>query len=222
MFLYKCTPFNYLGGMSLRSTRPMANVIDGAAAGPAMVQIKSKFELEFRRISVPRSEANRLSLDAFYRLITDAHCLPRAAPVQISYKNSQSERLIRLESSEQLATALRSASPLLKVFVSRLRGVEVEVSVLQYLDCQLPTRPNFISRSLEVRKKNLMALVQVTKRGVRKMVEPEGGPVEVGEEVQAEELEGGGGGGGGEADRTTLIWEQTQTEYLWPSAMVTT
>lgn len=104
----------------------MASLVDGAA-GLGLVQIKSKFELEFRRISVPRSEANRLSLDSFYRLITDAHCLPRSAPVEISYKNPQDEKLIRLESSEELATALRSAAPLLKVFVSRLRGVEVEV-----------------------------------------------------------------------------------------------
>lgn len=103
------------------------------SAGPAMVQIKSKFELEFRRISVPHSEVNRLSLDAFYRLITDAHCLPRSALVQISYRNPQNERLIRLESSEELAAALRSAAPLLKVFVSRLRGVEVEVYMNIYV-----------------------------------------------------------------------------------------
>ena len=93
-----------------------------------MVEIKSKFELEFRRISVPRSEVERLSLEAFYRLVTEAHCLPSAAYVRISYQNPQSMRLTSLESAEELVAALRGAAPLLRLFVSRLRGVDVEVS----------------------------------------------------------------------------------------------
>lgn len=92
-----------------------------------MVEIKSKFELEFRRISVPRSEIERLSLESFYRLVADAHCLPRAAHVQISYQNPLSMKVSNLESAEELKTALKSAVPLLRLFVSRIRGIEVQV-----------------------------------------------------------------------------------------------
>ena len=101
-----------------------------SGAGSAMVEVKSKFELEFRRIAVPRSEAERLSLEGFYRLVTDAHCLPPAALVQISYQSPHNKELVALESREELAAALRSAAPLLRLFVSRLRGVEVEVKKL--------------------------------------------------------------------------------------------
>lgn len=105
----------------------MSDGKDNAAAPTAMVEIKSKFESEFRRISIPRSEAERLSLEAFYRLLTDAHCLPRAAYVRISYQDPRSMRMTDLERASDLATALRGAAPLLRLFVSRLRGVEVEV-----------------------------------------------------------------------------------------------
>ena len=108
----------------------MSKAGDSATAPTAMVEIKSKFELEFRRISVPRFEAERLSLEAFYRLVTDAHCLPPAAHVRISYQDPRAMRLTDLERSSDLATALRGAAPLLRVFVSRLRGVEVEVKAL--------------------------------------------------------------------------------------------
>ena len=100
---------------------------NGPSEPTEVVEIKSQFELEFRRISVPRSEAERLSLDSFYRLVTDAHCLPRAAPVLISYQNQRDMRQTPLESAEELATALHIAAPLLRLFVSRLRGLEVEV-----------------------------------------------------------------------------------------------
>ena len=117
----------------------MAESEGAAVVSTQMVEIKSKFELEFRRISVPRSEAERLSLEAFYRLVTDAHCLPPTAHVRISYQ-SPNKKLIHLESTAELATALRGAAPLLRLFVSRLRGVEVEVS--KYIH-QLVTTPLF-------------------------------------------------------------------------------
>ena len=103
------------------------------SAPTAMVDIKSKFELELRRISLPRSEAERLSLESFYRLLTDAHCLPPSAQVQISYQNPRSLKLTAVESSADLATAIRGAAPLLRLFVSRLRGVVVEVGAYAVL-----------------------------------------------------------------------------------------
>lgn len=113
-----------------------------AAVPTATVEIKSKFDLEFRRISVPRCEVERLSLETFYRLVTDAHRLPPAALVRISYQDPRTMRLTDLKRSSDLATALQGAAPLLRLFVSRLRGVEVEVgiihSALQYMYHALP------------------------------------------------------------------------------------
>ena len=109
---------------------------NGPVEPTEVVEIKSQFELEFRRISVPRTEAERLTLDSFYRLVTDAHCLPRGAPVLISYQSSRDMRQTPLESAEELATALQIAAPLLRLYVSRLRGLEVEVN-----GCKVP-RPN--------------------------------------------------------------------------------
>ena len=111
----------------LGTAAPTAATSSGTADPTEMVEIKSQFELEFRRISIPRSEAERLSLESFYRLVTDAHCLPRGAPVAISYQSPRDMKQTALESSEELAAALRGAAPLLRLFVSRLRGVEVEV-----------------------------------------------------------------------------------------------
>ena len=100
---------------------------NGPVEPTEVVEIKSQFELEFRRISVPRTEAARLTLDSFYRLVTDAHCLPRSPPVLISYQNTRDMRQTPLESGEELAAALQSAAPLLRLFMKRLRGLEVEV-----------------------------------------------------------------------------------------------
>ena len=100
------------------------------AGGPeptSVLEIKSQFELEFRRISIPRSGAERLSLDSLYRLLTDAHCLPRGAPVLVRYQHPRDMRQAPLETQEELEAALSTAAPLLRLFVSRVRGLEVEV-----------------------------------------------------------------------------------------------
>ena len=117
---------------------------NGPVEPTEVVEIKSQFELEFRRISVPRTEAERLTLDSFYRLVTDAHCLPRGAPVLISYQSSRDMRQTPLESAEELATALQIAAPLLRLYVSRLRGLEVEVN------CKQVPRPNLCVFSFSV------------------------------------------------------------------------
>ena len=97
-------------------------------AASDVVAIKSKFELEFRRISLPRRQAECLSLAAFHRLVCDTHCLSQPAPVQIFYLDPRSRRLAAIEGPEALAAALGGAAPLLRLFVSRVRGTEVEVS----------------------------------------------------------------------------------------------
>lgn len=94
----------------------------------AVVEIKSKFELEFRRISLLRGQAEALSIDAFYRLITDTHCLPPVASVQISYLDPRRNEHVRIEDAKQLAAAVKGAAPLLRLFVNRVRGAEAEVS----------------------------------------------------------------------------------------------
>ena len=42
-----------------------SSLSNGPVAPTEVVEIKSQFELEFRRISVPRTEAERLTLDSF-------------------------------------------------------------------------------------------------------------------------------------------------------------
>ena len=93
-----------------------------------VVEIKSKFELEFRRISLLRGQAEALSIDAFYRLIADTHCLPPPANVQISYLDPRKNEQVPIEDAKELAAAVKTAAPLLRLFVNRVRGAEAEVS----------------------------------------------------------------------------------------------
>lgn len=128
------------------------SLANGPSDPSVTVQIKSKFEMEFRRISAPRSEVERLSLESFYRLVTDAHCLPRSAPVLICYQNPRDMRQTPLQSVEELKAALASSAPLLRLFVSRIRGLIVEVGFpVVYIACH--ARDTFLARSLGARKK---------------------------------------------------------------------
>lgn len=94
----------------------------------AVVEIKSKFEFEFRRLSLLRRQAEALSIDAFYRLITDTHRLPPLASVQILYLDPRKNEQVPIDDAKELATAFKGAAPLLRLFVNRVRGAEVEVS----------------------------------------------------------------------------------------------
>ncbi|XP_065349607.1 partitioning defective protein 6 [Cloeon dipterum] len=86
------------------------------------VEIKSKFDAEFRRFSVNRNESQ--SYEAFRALLEKLHALG-TEPFLISYTDPRDGDLLPINNDENYGRALKSARPLLRVLVQR-KGESLE------------------------------------------------------------------------------------------------
>jgi partitioning defective protein 6 len=87
------------------------------------VEVKSKFDAEFRRFSVKRGEAH-ITYEAFRSQLEKLHALG-AEPFLISYTDPRDGDLLPINNDENFGRALKSARPLLRVLVQR-KGESLE------------------------------------------------------------------------------------------------
>ncbi|CAG9131622.1 unnamed protein product [Plutella xylostella] len=80
------------------------------------VEVKTKFDAEFRRFSLSRSE--RLKYEEFRALIEKLHRLHDVAFL-VSYTDPRDGDLLPINNDDNLARALMNAKPLLRVIVQR-------------------------------------------------------------------------------------------------------
>jgi len=86
------------------------------------VEVKSKFDAEFRRFSVNRGEAH--TYEAFRTQLEKLHALG-SEPFLISYTDPRDGDLLPINNDENFGRALKSARPLLRVLVQR-KGESLE------------------------------------------------------------------------------------------------
>ncbi|KAJ9582703.1 hypothetical protein L9F63_022944, partial [Diploptera punctata] len=81
-----------------------------------VVEVKSKFDAEFRRFSVSRHEAGKY--EDFKQLVERLHHLADV-PFLISYTDPRDGDLLPINNDDNLGRALLTARPLLRVIVQR-------------------------------------------------------------------------------------------------------
>ncbi|XP_046681409.1 partitioning defective protein 6 [Homalodisca vitripennis] len=86
------------------------------------VEVKSKFDAEFRRFSV--SKATTMKYDEFHGLLEKLHRLGDVAFL-ISYTDPRDGDLLPINNDDNLARALQNARPLLRVIIQR-KGESLE------------------------------------------------------------------------------------------------
>nr|CAG4645667.1 EOG090X09SP [Lynceus sp. MCZ IZ 141354] len=83
---------------------------------PNIVEVKSKFEAEFRRFSVDRSRP--LKFEGFRSLLEKLHCISSEL-FSISYTDPRDGDLLPINNDDNFARALMAAKPLLRIVVLR-------------------------------------------------------------------------------------------------------
>uniref|UniRef100_T1DNC7 Putative par-6 n=1 Tax=Anopheles aquasalis TaxID=42839 RepID=T1DNC7_ANOAQ len=86
------------------------------------VEIKSKFDAEFRRWSVKRSEQH--SFEVFQSLIERLHRLDRSQ-LLVSYIDPRDNDLLPINNDDNFGRALTTARPLLRVIIQK-KGDSIE------------------------------------------------------------------------------------------------
>jgi len=82
----------------------------------SLVEVKSKFEAEFRRFSLKRDQLE--SFSEFYDLLEQTHCLEKTT-FSIYYRHPQDGDLLPINNKENFMHALGTATPLLRLFIQR-------------------------------------------------------------------------------------------------------
>jgi len=82
----------------------------------SLVEVKSKFEAEFRRFSLKKNQLE--SFSEFYELLEQTHCLEKT-PFSIYYRHPQDGDLLPINNTENFMHALGTAIPLLRLFLQR-------------------------------------------------------------------------------------------------------
>lgn len=82
----------------------------------SLVEVKSKFEAEFRRFSLKRDQLD--SFSEFYDLLEQTHCLAKTT-FSIYYRHPQDGDLLPINNKENFMHALGTATPLLRLFIQR-------------------------------------------------------------------------------------------------------
>ncbi|CAH1394053.1 unnamed protein product [Nezara viridula] len=86
------------------------------------VEVKSKFDAEFRRFSIPRN--SNTTYEDFKSLLEKLHGLTEI-PFLISYTDPRDGDLLPINNKENLSRALQNAKPLLRVIIQR-KGESLE------------------------------------------------------------------------------------------------
>uniref|UniRef100_A0A1B6CCZ6 PB1 domain-containing protein n=1 Tax=Clastoptera arizonana TaxID=38151 RepID=A0A1B6CCZ6_9HEMI len=89
------------------------------------VEVKSKFDAEFRRFAVSR--ATTMKYDEFHGLLERLHQLADVAFL-ISYTDPRDGDLLPINNDDNLGRALQNAKPLLRVIIQR-KGICVASSI---------------------------------------------------------------------------------------------
>lgn len=84
---------------------------------PNLVEVKAKFEYEFRRFSVDRSQTTQFV--ELYSLVKDSHCLPAEMQFTISYTDPRNGDLLPINNNDNMLHAFSTSLPLLRLFVYR-------------------------------------------------------------------------------------------------------
>eukprot|EP00794_Sanderia_malayensis_P018948 gene18948-20854_t len=82
----------------------------------SMIEVKSKFDAEFRRYSIKRGSL--ASYDEFHEFVRNVHRL-YAIPFSIWYKDPLHGDLLPINNNENCSHALNTAQPLLRLFLQR-------------------------------------------------------------------------------------------------------
>lgn len=82
----------------------------------SIIEIKSKFEAEFRRFSIKRNEIK--SFDEFHQFIQNMHRL-YAIPFSIWYKEPLHGDVLPINNTENCIHALNTSQPMLRLFLQR-------------------------------------------------------------------------------------------------------
>ncbi|KAL5467096.1 hypothetical protein EMCRGX_G031276 [Ephydatia muelleri] len=84
---------------------------------PNLIEVKSKFECEYRRFNLNRMQLNQF--EAFHALVKESHHLPSDMPFTISYTDPRNGDLLPINNDDNLVRAFTTAVPLLRVIVYR-------------------------------------------------------------------------------------------------------
>lgn len=82
----------------------------------SLVEVKSKFEAEFRRFSLKRDQLD--SFSEFYELLEQTHCLDKTI-FSVYYRHPQDGDLLPINNTENFMHAIGTATPLLRLFLQR-------------------------------------------------------------------------------------------------------
>nr|XP_033799344.1 partitioning defective 6 homolog alpha isoform X1 [Geotrypetes seraphini] len=127
----------------------------------SIIEVKSKFDAEFRRFAIKRSSAG--GFQDFYRLIQTVHQIP-FMDVLLGYTDIHGD-LLPINNDDNFHKALTSANPLLRIIIQK-RDVPRSVKWLLKEKCSFPVsqvsfEPEadtsvFVTNSLQRRKKGLL------------------------------------------------------------------
>ncbi|XP_062997398.1 partitioning defective 6 homolog alpha isoform X2 [Elgaria multicarinata webbii] len=131
-----------------------------------VIEVKSKFDAEFRRFAMKRSSAG--GFQEFYQLIQRVHQIP-CLDVLLGYTDVHGD-LLPINNDDNYHKALSSANPLLRIIIQK-RELQIPamkkgkvmglIGTLQRAPCQRPLPPEaessvFASNSLQRKKKGLL------------------------------------------------------------------
>jgi partitioning defective protein 6 len=86
---------------------------------PNLIEVKSKFECEFRRFNINRTILTQYN--EFNQLVKESHNLPSDMHFTLSYVNPRNGDLLPINNDENMSVAFLSAMPLIKIYVYRER-----------------------------------------------------------------------------------------------------
>ncbi|KAF4522223.1 hypothetical protein B566_EDAN009067 [Ephemera danica] len=86
------------------------------------VEVKSKFDAEFRRFSVRRDEGP--TYEEFRALLEQLHSLTEE-PFLVSYTDPRDGDLLPINNDDNFGRALRSARPLLRIIIQRKGKIKI-------------------------------------------------------------------------------------------------
>ena len=81
------------------------------------VEVKSKFDAEFRRFSLDRSKYR--SFEEFYHLMEDLHRSQSSIPFNISFIDPKDNDLLPINNTDNYLRAIHNAKPLLRLVIQR-------------------------------------------------------------------------------------------------------
>ncbi len=122
------------------------------------VEVKSKFDAEFRRFSLDRSKHQ--TFDDFYNLLEELHLLHDSkVPFRISYIDSDND-LLPINNTDNYLRAIQNAKPLLRLVIQR-QG-EYEESVYYGRAAAVASRTSLISSMLGGTPKQSKSVIAIS------------------------------------------------------------